>query len=46
MLSTRAQLELDRFSVLPPTNYKRNPKQMMMFTFIPLLIDGGTYSQA
>ena len=32
--------------LLPPTNYKRNPKQMMMFTFIPLLIDGGTYSQA
>ena len=32
--------------LLPPTNYKRNPKKMMMFTFIPLLIDGGTYSQA
>ncbi len=32
--------------LLSPTNYKRNPEEMMMFTFIPLLIDGGTYSQA
>ena len=30
----------------PQPTTKRNPKQMMMFTFILLLIDGGTYSQA